>query len=220
MRSRWSLFTVVFIALGAGCKNPQPVVLTPEDGTVVSLNTLITVDQTNESLDAEDVDEVALEYSSDGSTWQPIPLVPRSISLGDWTVLWDVGNTEPGEYQLRATMRSTAGKVGHSHATAVTVNGSPEPVATAEPGAEPGMVLLHGEESYDDGSVEAWEWDFGDGERLTGSTVERYFDPQVPEHLLGLTVTDDVGFRARHDFLISIGPPMAMARFTRPVAKK
>ena len=218
MRFRWSLFTVVLIAFGAGCRNPQPVVLTPEGGTVVSLNTLITVDQTNESLDAEDVDEVVLEYSSDGGDWQPLPVLQRSSPaspVGDWTMLWDVGSTEPGEYQLRATMRSFAGKVGHSPSTAVKVNGTPEPVASAEAGTEPGMVVLHGEESQDDGVVTEWEWDFGEGERLTGSTVERYFDPQVPEHLLGLTVTDDVGFRARHDFLISTGPPMAMMRFAQ-----
>lgn len=60
-------------------------------------------------------------------------------------------------------------------------------------GAAPLTVVCSGERSSDvDGAISAYAWDFGDGSRATGPSVEHTY-ATVGEFRVTLTVTDDRG---------------------------
>jgi len=71
--------------------------------------------------------------------------------------------------------------------------------------------------SYDeDGEIESWAWDFGDGTDGTGRTVEHRFDAAGTRDIV-LTVTDDQGGSARAQktlYVLPPEPPGPVARFT------
>jgi len=74
-------------------------------------------------------------------------------------------------------------------------NAPPTAEATASPtSVTPGQtVTFDGSDSTDDdGSIRAFQWDFGDGATATGATVEHAYDA-AGEYTATLTVTDDDG---------------------------
>ena len=80
----------------------------------------------------------------------------------------------------------------------------------------PGVVIeLNGTASSDpDGSIVAWEWDFGDGVVAAGSTATHIYN-QAGTYAARLTVTDNAGATASGVATVTItgtnGPPVARA---------
>jgi PKD repeat protein len=70
--------------------------------------------------------------------------------------------------------------------------GAPVASFTATPGVAPLEVDFDGSASTDDGTIVAYEWDFGDGNTASGQTTTHTF-ATAGTYTVALTVTDDEG---------------------------
>ncbi|MEW5827026.1 MAG: PKD domain-containing protein [Candidatus Bipolaricaulota bacterium] len=85
-------------------------------------------------------------------------------------------------------------------------NTAPLAVLDAEPldGVAPLTVEFRATRSYDpDGSIRRYAWDFGDGEKATGATVDHVY-AQAGTHDVTLTVTDRRGARSTASVTIRV----------------
>jgi PKD repeat protein len=137
---------------------------------------------------------------------------------------WDFGDGEQGtgaapshayaqagDYAATLTVTDDEGKTGEiSHL--VSIGGAPpQPAFTFEPTSPTATedVAFDGSSSSDpDGTIESYEWDFGDGAHATGATASHaYADPG--SYHVTLTVIDDEGgsAEASHLVVVSDAPP-------------
>ena len=116
-----------------------------------------------------------------------------------------------GDYTVTLTVTDNCGGQD-SDALAVTVEDPPcannaPPVADAGPNAagDAGVALsFNGSGSYDpDGSVTAWQWDFGDGQTASGAAVSHTF-AAAGTYTVQLTVTDDCGASASDTLVATV----------------
>lgn len=104
--------------------------------------------------------------------------------------------SDPGTYLVRLTVRDNrrATSVATTVIEVVAFNEPPTAKMAFKPisGQAPLYVVFDGTSSTDeDGSIEAWSWDFGDGETASGSIVShRYMVPGT--YTVTLTVSDDL----------------------------
>jgi hypothetical protein len=79
------------------------------------------------------------------------------------------------------------------------------PIAVPGSGAAPLVVSLTGTASYDDGTIVAYAWDFGDGTTGSGGVVSHTYT-QAGSYQARLTVTDDDGASASDFVTINVSP--------------
>ncbi|MCF8264122.1 MAG: PKD domain-containing protein, partial [Melioribacteraceae bacterium] len=124
----------------------------------------------------------------------------------------------PGTYnvKLSVTDDSKTSTQTTSNQMMVIVNAPPVANAGLDRIAMPGQSIdFDGSGSVDsDGNIEIVEWDFGDGETGTGSSVSHsYKDPGI--YLVGLKVADNSGHNSATDFdylTVNVNaPPVAIA---------
>jgi len=100
-----------------------------------------------------------------------------------------------GEYTINGTVIDPSGTV------------APVAVATATPLSAPLSVQFNGTGSFDqDGSIVAWNWNFGDGAAGTGSIIN-YVYSSPGTYTATLTVTDNVGLTGTTSVTIQVLAP-------------
>ncbi|MDP2647978.1 MAG: PKD domain-containing protein, partial [Candidatus Yanofskybacteria bacterium] len=95
----------------------------------------------------------------------------------------------------------------------ITVNENQAPVADAGPDqtAFTGeTVTLNGSGSTDDGSIQSYVWDFGDGATASGVTVSHVYTT-ADTYTVSLTVTDNSGLTASDTAVITVSQASDMA---------
>ncbi len=100
---------------------------------------------------------------------------------------------QPGQYRISLIVKDNDG-ASHSDYLTVTVNSQPVARMQTLPRVEPGKeVLLDASESADvDGSITAYNWDFGDKSKGEGKQVKHVY-PEPGRYQAVLTVQDNSG---------------------------
>ncbi|MEM8486621.1 MAG: PKD domain-containing protein [Bacteroidota bacterium] len=138
-----------------------------------------------------------LEVNFDGSTSSD----DGSIAAWDWD--FGDGNTGAGEtishtyatagtYSVTLTVTDDLGATGSLTTDVEVTNGDPVAAFTSTQTAGTLDVDFDGSASTDDGSITAWDWDFGDGNSSAGETVSHTYGASGT-YTVVLTVTDNVG---------------------------
>jgi chitodextrinase len=123
---------------------------------------------------------------------------------------------EPGVYQVRLSVRDNRGTTSNSSVLieVAEFNQSPiaEMVCAPQTGEAPLLVVFDGSGSSDeDGWIEGWSWDFGDGQVGYGSTASyRYSIPGT--YTVVLTVTDDLLAEASVEREVVVSAPGPFVR--------
>ncbi|MAE66759.1 MAG: hypothetical protein CMJ18_21025 [Phycisphaeraceae bacterium] len=109
-----------------------------------------------------------------------------------------VGDGTFGARTLIGSTTSPAANILAAAAPVGRVSGQPFAIATADATTvdENVTVNFDGSDSFDDGDIVHFEWDFGDGATATGPTVAHVF-PVAGRYTVVLTVEDDDGLRDR-----------------------
>ncbi len=131
-----------------------------------------------------------------------------------------------GEYQLVAlySRALTSAEVAQNFAAGPNGDASP-PAGNSAPtasiqssvssGSTPLNVAFDARGSTDiDGTITAYEWDFGDGSSATGSQVSHTFNGAT-QYLVRLVVRDDRGAQAAATTTIQVGAPPTGTRVTQ-----
>jgi PKD repeat protein len=147
-----------------------------------------------------------IEFFADGSK-----IGEDTNGAGGWTVDWDTTGLN-GDYQLTA-MASGGGIVGTS--TAVTVKVVNDPLPNQPPTADftyttSDLTVYFTDQSTDpDGSVVAWEWDFGDGNYSTvQNPTHTYAVDGMYTVTLKVTDNESESDEKSADVVVSIAPPV------------
>ncbi len=127
------------------------------------------------------------------------------------TVWYYPGNGD-GTFGVRVEIGITQGSPLGVSTPAGRVLGQPYAFADQDQAevSEGGTVVFDALDSYDDGNIVSYEWDFGDGSSGSGQTVAHIFAAEG-SHKVVLTVTDDTGYtdRARLTVRVIGTPPTA-----------
>lgn len=100
-----------------------------------------------------------------------------------------------GTYTVELTVTDESGNEATETAQIEVSDGGADPVARidAPSSAETGeTVTLSGENSSDDGTIQSYDWDLGDGSSATDSTPSHSYE-SAGTYTITLTVTDDGG---------------------------
>ncbi|MDZ5812792.1 PKD domain-containing protein [Halorubrum sp. AD140] len=164
-------------------------------------------------------------YNDDG-TWQWLAGDEDGVNVS-YTVEYTVSvpeDAEPGEYSIAADgsalAPSDSAPTSDSDSTTITVeepdqNEGPSASFSASPSSpEAGeTVSFDASGSTDaDGSIESYEWEFGDGETASGEQVTHAFD-DAGDYDVELTVTDDDGATDTDTQTISVSEAATPASF-------
>jgi PKD domain len=177
----------------------------PPNGAVLSGTAMIMAHQINPVLGPAVIRSIRFQYSADdGGTWMPIDTVQflgngtGSQDFYDSVVYWDTNTVPSGAYLLRALYVTVSANVV-TPPVQVTVNHLPNAIASGD-FLSSDYVELSGATSYDpDGSITAWNWDFGDGNLGSGPQVTHTYAPGI--YTAVLTVTDNQGAQSS-DYLL------------------
>jgi len=168
------------IATSKIVRNKSPVAIFTESAETVYINETITFN----AAESHDPDGTIVNYSwdfGDGNTGTGI------------TVSHDYSDN--GFYLVTLTVTDNDGATASAHATKTVMNR--QPVAsfteTAETVNTDETISFDASDSSDpDGSIVNYSWDFGDGAKGTGVSVQHAY-PQDGTYTVTLTVTDDDG---------------------------
>jgi hypothetical protein len=180
--------------------HPLPVMMSPQDGELISDAVLLMVDQVAACVSDEDMDRVRFEYSDDGGqSWTQAaqltgPVLNSMGYWGAWEARWDLSTLPSGSYDVRATMRLPGQASVASPPVTVSVNLAPVVLASATGGGAPGQVFFDASGSEDpDGTLVDLTWDFGDGTTGTGATTTHTYVDLGQSYHVSVTATDDAG---------------------------
>ncbi|GAA1389854.1 PKD domain-containing protein [Luteococcus peritonei] len=122
-----------------------------------------------------------------------------------------------GSYPVNLTVTDDMGARTTISRTVDMVVANKAPVAAFTTTTEGLAVAVDGSASTDDGTVEAWAWDFGDGATATGATARHdYAAPGT--YTIRLTVADDAGLRtttSRQVIVLAAGGVVAADSFSQ-----
>jgi PKD repeat protein len=145
--------------------------------------------------------------------------IPMTSSgyLGSFSTSFTVpAGTPPGTYTVRAIGPRDTVETGFT-----VTNIPPRALIDADPrsGRAPLPVHFSGTRSYDeDGSINSYQWDFGDGGSASGMTADHTYT-RSGDYRARLTVTDNQGESGTAEVTISLGnlPPVAEA-YANPIS--
>ncbi len=166
---------------------------------------------------------LTVRFSSDASTDDGV-IVARQWDFGDGATSPEISPTHTflttGDFLVRLTLTDDDGLTS-SRTLSVSVTQAPVSVIsvdrTSAPSA-PATINFDGRQSSDpDGSIQQYQWDFGDDTRLfVDATPHTYSQPGT--YRAELTVTDDKGVTNTSSVIISIGIPQPSIEFRVPPA--
>ena len=163
----------------------------PSPGAVVNVGTLVQA-VVDPSVDPTQIDSVSFEYSPDTVAWFEIT-APGPAGMADYLVLWNAGSLSRGSYYLRAKLLQTSGAVAYSSYVGVQVNAQPVAKISATRASTLYRIHYDATSSFDpDGTIVNYDWDFGDGTRGSGATVDHQY-PSPGAYGIAMTVTDNQG---------------------------
>jgi len=125
-----------------------------------------------------------------------------------------------GDYEVTLTVTDGDGATGSTTRT-VTVTAAPNlpPIAAFDFGTNALLGTFDGSDSSDpDGTVAAWEWDFGDGHSKSGESVTHTFGA-AGDYEVTLTVTDDDGAEASVTKTVTVTDEPSVPTTTRVVSQ-
>jgi PKD repeat protein len=174
--------------------------------TVTDDRGLVGIEEVNVRVEAENIAPVAdVEFSTDflevAVSGEGSKDEDGSIALYEWD--FGDGNTatgptathtyeNAGTYTVSLKVTDDEGKTDH-RSVEVTVVANQAPVADVDVSENYLEVNVSGEGSNDvDGTIESYEWDFGDGNTATGMTASHTYGVEGT-YTIELTVTDDRG---------------------------
>jgi hypothetical protein len=177
-------------------------IVNPQPGAVLTGVVSIQAEHMHATLSPLQVGSVRFEISSGGGPWTSFgefvagESQGMNESPGTWSRRMDTGNYSPGSARLRVRVRYRNGLIGYSQPVDTLLNRPPVAVAQALPQSAT-SVSLNGTASSDpDGTITAWEWDFGDGTTGSGPVVvHSYVSPGT--YFPILTVTDNYGAKGQ-----------------------
>ncbi len=163
----------------------DPPVITTTDDTSANVDESYSVDY--EAADSED--DVLTWYLDTNASWLNIDEATGELSgtpLG----------TDVGSYWVNVSVDDGNGGLDHSTFTLTVIGINEPPVADAggdESADTYQSIEFNASGSYDsDGTIQAYEWNFGDGNTATGMTVNHSYT-SAGKYTVTLTVTDDSG---------------------------
>ncbi len=141
------------------------------------------------------------EYRIDGSTtWQSMSRVVANPNL--WEVSWDSSGLNEGEHSIEVRATNSEGIIRTDtiavYVDAGSANIPPEAIASGNPvtGTAPLEVNFDGSASSDeDGTIDSYLWDFGDGNTGSGVTATHTYQTDGNFNAT-LIVTDNNGAEA------------------------
>ena len=154
--------------------------------------------------------EEPISFDASGSSDPDGRITDYTWDLGDGTTA--TGPTvehaygSAGTYEVSLTLTDDKGKSAtETVAIAVDTNDAPSVTADATPtAADPGeTVSFDGSASDPDGTVESYEWDFGDGSTATGATPSHAYS-STGTYTATLTVTDSYGTTASDSVTVDV----------------
>jgi PKD repeat protein len=149
-------------------------------------------------IDASDFNDapgtLTVEWSLNGDTWKP---VGYNSASGFYEATWETALYAEDNHTLQSRATDSADQTTESALITVTVNNTNEaPVASFEYDCNGSICEFDAAGSYDtDGSIESYEWDFGDGSTGSGIAPSHTFMAEG-NYTVTLTVTDDIGAKA------------------------
>ena len=160
-----------------------------------------------------------VNFNGIGSTSPQPPIAHYSWDFGDGTVAEGIAvahtYTVSGTYYPSLTVLDSANLTDNISTPVVTTpsqvqtpNQLPHSlfVASHVSGASPLIVAFNGAESSDnDGTIESYLWDFGDGTMTTGISAEHTFT-EIANYTVTLQVTDNMGGTAFSSRIVSVQP--------------
>jgi len=186
------------LAEGSGGGNESPTAEFTASSTSVAPGDVVTLDASNSSDPDGSIESYGWTFG-DGSS-----ATGQSV---------DHSYGSAGQYDVTLTVTDDGGSTATATQT-ITVDANESPTAdftASSTSVAPGdVVTLDASNSSDpDGSIESYEWTFGDGSSATGQSVDHSYD-SAGEYDVTLTVTDDVGATATATQTIAVedaGPP-------------
>jgi len=161
-------------------RNKSPVAIFTESAETVHIDEIITFNAVE-------------SYDPDGS------IVTYSWGFGDGNTATGVNvshaYSDNGFYSVTLTVTDNDGATASAHATKIVMNRSPVAsfTETAETVDTDETISFDASESSDpDGTIVTYSWDFGDGTKGTGVSVQHAYS-QDGTYTVTLTVTDDDG---------------------------
>ncbi|MFZ4719297.1 MAG: PKD domain-containing protein [Ilumatobacteraceae bacterium] len=168
---------------------------------------------------------LAVAFSSAGSVDPDGTLASYEWNFGDGSPVSTEANpahtfATDGTYSVLLTVTDNEGATGTS---VLTITASPNPaptaaiVATPTSGKEPLDVAFASTGSFDDGSIVAYSWDFGDGSPLATGPTANHTYAAAGSYVASLTVTDNGGLTNTATTTIDVlanQPPVAVASAT------
>jgi hypothetical protein len=194
--------------------NPQPSMLYPIGGEVLTGSVALAVDQIASCVDDGNLDRVRFEASDDGGqSWTLIHQVTGDAlldqaDLGTFEGRWDTTAFAPGSWDVRSTMRLPGEAPQTSAPVTILVNAAPQPSASATATGNPGEVTFDATSSLDpDGSIINYLWDFGDGSTGSGPIITHtYGDTGIPYGVY-VETTDNNGVKEYQYYVMSFLAP-------------
>ncbi len=164
---------------------------------------------------------LTVQFSSSASTDDGL-IVSRLWNFGDGQTSRDISPAHTfvstGTFTVRLTL---VDDLGASATRSVAISVTEAPVArivvdrTAAESA-PAIFNFDASQSFDpDGTIERFQWDFGDGSRELLQTVVHTFGAPGA-YRVRLTVTDNAGVTGTSDVIIEVGIPRPQIQFRSP----
>lgn len=153
---------------------------------------------------------LTVQFNSDRSSDDGL-IIAREWNFGDGTTSQEISPrhtyNSTGEFQVSLTLTDDLGAQA-TRTTTIFVTEAPVAIISADRTAAPSapaVVQFDGTASFDpDGTIEQYEWDFGDGSSELLPTVLHQFASSGTFRVT-LTVTDDTGITDSTEILIEIG---------------
>lgn len=189
--THWIPCLLMLLSAGSIATAADVGIVFPSPGAVVNVGTLVQA-VVDPSVDPTQIDSVSFEYSPDTVAWFEIT-APGPAGMADYLVLWNAGSLSRGSYYLRAKLLQTSGAVAYSSYVGVQVNAQPVAKISATRASTLYRIHYDATSSFDpDGTIVNYDWDFGDGTRGSGATVDHQY-PSPGAYGIAMTVTDNQG---------------------------
>jgi hypothetical protein len=191
----WTLVAACgFAAMGTGTAGPLRFVYPVNEQMVAGDNVLVWVAEDVDPASTPSAEEVVLEFSLDGSRFEPLvrhdapDLGIGSVTTGLDTTAFPVG---PLFVRARHASESTGPTLR------LFVNRLPMARCTSRSAGQGGRFVQFdcSQSSDPDGSIQRFEWTFGDGATLvTATPTVTHLYPNFGEFFPEIKLTDDLGF--------------------------
>jgi PKD repeat protein len=166
---------------------PTVDIVNPTDGSTVNGDVTVQIDATD---DVDPAGTLSVEWNVDGGAWQP---TTYNSGTDTYEANWDSTSTSDGAHTINAQATDSASNVDGDSNNVTVDNINEPPMATFTYDCSDLSCAFDASGSSDpDGTIESWDWDFGDTNTGTGETASHTYAWSGTYPVI-LTVTDDGG---------------------------